>query len=160
MNSANQIEQLRREPGKPGHGVVAIIAEQGRFLVIRRSPLVRAPNLLCFAGGTIEPGETPHQAIVRELDEELSLTAAAKEHVWKSRTAWGTLLEWVWVERHVASQPIANPAEVSEWMWMSPRELLSHPQLLPSVPAFFQAWARQEFQLPAAAGQANPMWLE
>lgn len=143
---------------KPGHGAVAIIVEESKFLVIRRSATVRAPNLLCFAGGTIEAGETPEVAIVRELEEELSLRAKAIEHIWKSKTAWGTKLEWILVERESGSEPIANPAEVSEWMWLDGNELLQHPKLLPSVPAFYHAWAHGDFTLPDRAGNPDPEW--
>lgn len=145
---------------KPRHGAVAVVVEDGRFLVIRRSRFVRAPNLLCFAGGTIERGETPLMAIVRELQEELSLQAEAREHIWQSRTSWGTLLEWVLVDRHPQSDPVANPAEVAEWMWLRPDELLRHPDLLPSVPAFFGAWADGKLMLPSRAGVADPEWAQ
>ena len=145
---------------KPRHGAVAIIVEEGRFLVIRRSQFVRAPNLLCFAGGTIEAGEIPAQTIVRELREELALESQARQHVWQSRTSWGTLLEWILVEREAASQPVANPQEVAEWMWLEPTELLEHPDLLPSVPAFFRAWAKGELHLPSRAGLAQPNWCQ
>ncbi|MEZ6135432.1 MAG: NUDIX domain-containing protein [Pirellulaceae bacterium] len=145
---------------KPGHGAVAIVVEDEKFLVIRRSQHVRAPNLLCFAGGTIEVGETPEETIVRELDEELSLQGVARQHVWQSRTSWGTLLEWVLVERQADSYPVANPAEVAEWMWMGGDELLRHPELLPSVPAFFDAWARKQFELPERAGPAKLCWRQ
>ena len=143
---------------KPRRGAVAIIVEESKFLVIRRSELVRAPNLLCFAGGTIEDGETPLQAIERELIEELNLKSTALEHVWQSHTAWGTQLEWVLVERQPDSHPQPNPAEVAEYMWLAPEILLRHPKLLPSVPAFFVAWAKSEFTLPERAGQPDLGW--
>ncbi|MCA9133788.1 MAG: NUDIX hydrolase [Planctomycetales bacterium] len=158
MVTTSTISTLRSEHKKPRHGAVAIIVEQEQFLVIRRSALVRAPNLLCFAGGTIERGESPQQAIVRELREELSIEAEPAAHVWQSRTSWGTRLEWVLVERQPASLPVANPAEVAEWMWLSAEELLNHPDLLPSVPAFFTAWAEGQLSLPQRAGTANPAW--
>jgi 8-oxo-dGTP diphosphatase len=145
--------------GKPRRGAVAVIVENGSFLVIRRSQFVRAPDLLCFAGGTIERGETPQQAIERELIEELNLQAKATDHIWQSVTGWGTKLEWVLVDRHPDSQPVANLSEVAEWMWLDPPALLNHPKLLPSVPAFFNAWARQQFKLPERAGQPDPNWL-
>lgn len=145
---------------KPRHGAVAVIVEEGRFLVIRRSQFVRAPNLLCFAGGTIEAGESPQQAIVRELKEELAIDSRARQHLWQSRTSWGTLLEWVLVDRHADSTPVADPREVSEWMWLSPEELLNHPDLLPSVPDFFIAWANGEVQLPPRAGAPQASWAK
>lgn len=149
---------MSMQHAKPRHGAVAVVVEDEKFLVIRRSALVRAPNLLCFAGGTIEVGESPQEAIVRELHEELGLVGTACEHLWQSRTSWGTLLEWVLVERHADSNPIANPLEVAEWMWLHPKDLLDHPDLLPSVPAFFCAWAKGDLQLPERAGEAHPGW--
>jgi 8-oxo-dGTP diphosphatase len=157
---ASQLNLLKQERTKPGHGAVAIIVEDQKFLVIRRSLKVRAPGLICFAGGTIETGESPFETIVRELDEELSLKGVAQEHVWQSRTAWGTLLEWLVVERRPDSTPVANPDEVAEWMWLESDELLQHPNLLPSVPAFFKAWASHSFTLPERAGQPNPLWQQ
>lgn len=150
----------RRRPRKPGHGAVAVIVENEKFLVIRRSATVRAPNLLCFAGGTIEQDESPELAIVRELEEELSLKAEVERQIWQSRTGWGTLLEWILVLRDPRSEPIANPAEVGDWHWLSADDLLGKANLLPSVPAFFKAWADGAFELPEAAGTANPAWKE
>ncbi|MEM7479514.1 MAG: NUDIX domain-containing protein [Planctomycetota bacterium] len=143
---------------RPGHGAVAIIVEDQKFLVIRRSKLVRAPNLLCFAGGTIEKDESAEEAIVRELQEELHLDGTAVRQVWQSRTKWGTLLEWVLVDRNPDSQPVANPEEVAEFIWLGGKELLAHPDLLPSVPDFFKAWANQEFELPDSAGMPLAEW--
>ena len=156
MNQQNRTHTRRR----PGHGAVGVLVEHNKFLVIRRSHLVRAPNLLCFAGGTIESGENPMMAIEREMLEELNLVAKARHHLWQSRTAWGTLLEWVLVERQPDSQPEANPEEVAEWMWMTPDELLGHPDILPSVPDFFVGWAAGEFELPSHVGQPNPDWQQ
>lgn len=144
--------------GKPRHGAVGIVVENNQFLVIRRSPFVRAPNMLCFPGGTIESGETPEQAVVRELSEELGLLVACPQMIWQSRTSWGTLLDWLVVERHPESQPVANEREVAEFMWLDATQLLRRPDLLGSMPDFFSAWARELFQLPTRAGAANPDW--
>jgi 8-oxo-dGTP diphosphatase len=153
------VNATQPQNNKPGHGAVAVIVEEEKFLVIRRSAFVRAPHMLCFAGGTIEHGESPQEAIIRELQEELALEGIAKDHIWQSRTSWGTLLEWVLVERQPHSQPVANPREVAEWMWLGADELLQHPSLLPSVPAFFAAWASGRLELPSRAGVTNPAWF-
>jgi mutator protein MutT len=144
--------------GKPRHGAVGIVVENNEFLVIRRSAFVRAPNMLCFPGGTIEVGETPEQAVVRELNEELGLIVDSPQMIWQSRTSWGTLLDWLVVERHPESQPRANEREVAEFMWLEPSRLLKRPDLLGSMPDFFGAWAHQVFELPSRAGSADPTW--
>lgn len=130
------------------HGVVAVIFEADRFLVIRRSMTVRAPNLLCFPGGHIEPGESFEEAIVREMMEELSLKILVRRHLWTSVTRWGTKLEWMLVERHsIDDIPIANPEEVSEVHWMSEAELLGGLDVLGSLPDFFEALYQKIFQI-------------
>jgi 8-oxo-dGTP pyrophosphatase MutT (NUDIX family) len=126
-----------KESGR--HGVVAVIREADRFLVIRRSEFVKAPNLLCFPGGGIEPGEDFETALHRELMEELSMTVTFREHLWTSVTRWGTKLEWMACDRIPGSTPVPSPAEVAEVMWMHEAELLGRDDLLGSIPDFFAA---------------------
>ncbi len=121
------------------HGVVAVCFESDHYLVIRRSQSVRAPGMLCFPGGHIEINETFEQAIIREMDEELSLPIIVREHLWSSVTSWGTKLEWMLIERDAAQTPIPNPLEVAEVMWMREAELLGGLDVLGSVPDFFEA---------------------
>lgn len=52
----------------------ALIDGDGRVLVQRRPPGKTLAGLWEFPGGKPEPGETPGEALVRELDEELGLT--------------------------------------------------------------------------------------
>lgn len=128
-------------------GVVGVIMRDEAFLVIRRSQLVAAPGLLCFAGGGVEPGESEPEALVRELQEELALEAEPVACVWRSETAWGTRLAW-WTARIAAeAEPIPNPAEVEACMWMRREELEIAAKCLPSMPQFLTAWAQGEIEL-------------
>ena len=52
--------------------VAAIIEKDGRYLVCKRGPGGNCPFLFEFPGGKIEEGETPFEAITREIKEELS----------------------------------------------------------------------------------------
>ncbi len=54
---------------------VGIIHLDGRILVGQRRPSDRHPLKWEFPGGKVEPGETPQQALVRELREELQIDA-------------------------------------------------------------------------------------
>lgn len=51
--------------------VCALIERQDRLLVAKRAPGKSMPGLWEFPGGKIQDGETPEDAIVREIREEL-----------------------------------------------------------------------------------------
>ena len=122
--SAEPVEQGQsRDQGR--HAVVGILHENDRFLVIRRSHLVRAPGLICFPGGGIERGEDFETAVRREL--------------MTSVTRWGTRLEWLFCSRDRNQDPIANPEEVAEVLWLEAHELKLRDDLLGSMPDFLNA---------------------
>lgn len=60
-------------PRKPLHVVGAATVDGGRCLVARRGPAMAEPGKWEFPGGKVEPGETPREALARELREELGL---------------------------------------------------------------------------------------
>lgn len=51
-------------------GVTAVIRESDRFLLARQ----RDTERWSLIGGGIEPGETPQEAVIREVQEELGVT--------------------------------------------------------------------------------------
>ena len=51
----------------------AIIEKDGKVLVVQRSSSHKFPNKWEFPGGKLEPGESLHQCIKREISEELIL---------------------------------------------------------------------------------------
>jgi len=66
-----------------------IFRTDGQFLLGQRGPGTFYPGYWEFPGGKVEPGETPHDAIVRELHEELGIEVEAatpwivREHVYE-----------------------------------------------------------------------------
>ena len=134
-------------------GVVAVIRDGGKLLVIRRSQLVVAPGAFCFPGGGIEPGETEEQALVRELREELHVGADPVRRLWRSRTAWGVELAWWLARLPPGDVPRPAPAEVESCHWHTPAEIAALPGLLPSNHDFLAALARREFTLDDAVSR-------
>ena len=61
--------------------VAAIIEREGRILIGQRQPEQSHPLLWEFPGGKVEPGESPEQALTRELDEELAIRGARGEEI-------------------------------------------------------------------------------
>ena len=51
----------------------ALVDRDGRLLVQQRPEGLSMAGLWEFPGGKIEPGETPEQALIRELEEELGI---------------------------------------------------------------------------------------
>ena len=84
MNGAGEPPNFRLDrttPLKPGNAVCAIITVEDRYLLQLRDNIVGIffPGCWgCFGGG-MEPGETPAEALVRELKEELDLTVDPAE---------------------------------------------------------------------------------
>lgn len=111
-----------------------------RLLAARRS----APKSLAgrweFAGGKVEPGETPEQAVHRELWEELGIRIELGAEVVTNETdgdgSWPVLNEFsmrIWFVRIVAGEP-APLADHDELRWLPVTDLRSVAWLEPDLP--------------------------
>lgn len=135
------MDSLRPKPAtRRSRGVVAVVFRDDKLLMIRRSMTVTAPGMICLPGGTIESGETEPDALVREMQEELSIDVSPVKLCWRSVTAWGTNLAWWHAELPSEQTPIPNPEEVAEFFWYSRGEIRTAADVLPSLPEFVTAW--------------------
>lgn len=114
-------------------------------LAFRRASHKDAAGLWEFAGGKIEPGETPEQALAREIDEELGIQVTVDKHLMTSE---------VWVaerERHVSlacyfvtpreSLPTSS-SDHDELRWMPIQTLHTLDWITPDVPVVEALQAR------------------
>lgn len=128
-------------------GVVAVIRDGDRLLVIRRSQEVVAPGAYCFPGGGIEPGESEEDALIRELQEELNVDVVPLRRLWWSVTPWKVELAW-WLARLApGASPRAVPAEVESVHWQTVEEMAALPDLLESNRQFLAALATGDVSL-------------
>lgn len=67
------------------HVVGAVVLSAGKVLCVQRGPDGALPGLWEFPGGKIETGETPQQALAREIQEELRCEVAVGEEVTTTR---------------------------------------------------------------------------
>jgi len=65
-----------------------ILERQGRILICRRQARQAHPLKWEFPGGKVEAGETPEQALQRELEEELGIEAIACEEITRYEYAY------------------------------------------------------------------------
>ena len=66
--------------------VGAAIISEDKCLVAQRSDTMSMPGKWEFPGGKVEPGESPQQALVREINEELAIDIMAGPYLATGRT--------------------------------------------------------------------------
>ncbi len=108
---------------------------------------MRSPGKYCFPGGSIEPGETEEQAVVREFAEELGAVVTPRRRLWRSLTVTNVELAWWQVELAANQTLTPNPLEVESIHWLTQAAALALKDLLPSNRDFYAAWERGDFTL-------------
>jgi 8-oxo-dGTP diphosphatase len=107
--------------------VAGVLCREGRLLIGQRRSNDRHGLKWEFPGGKVEAGETPKEALARELQEELGVECvigrelARYEHVTKGRGP--LLLLFMQVERCLG-EPRAEAFE--QILWASPEALLEY----------------------------------
>ncbi len=63
----------------------ALLDADNRVLIAQRPPGKSMAGLWEFPGGKVEPGETPEDAVIREIAEELAVAGARRDRRPRSR---------------------------------------------------------------------------
>ena len=122
------------DPRNPVRVAAAVIRRQERYLLTRRDAGRELAGFWEFPGGKIEPGETPHAALARELREELGVeigpaTALAElSHDYPGKTVALTFLE----TKIESGEPRA--LDVAAFGWFDPGEMSGLPILPADLP--------------------------
>ncbi len=98
----------------------ALVDRDGRLLVQQRPEGLSMAGLWEFPGGKLEPGETPEQALIRELGEELAIDV---DHACLAPACFASdmlgnrhLLLLLFVCRKWRGTPVARHASALRWV--------------------------------------------
>lgn len=107
----------------------ALVDADGRVLLAQRPAHKPLPGLWEFPGGKVEPGETPEETVIRELQEELGIetrTACLAPLTFASHTYESFhLLMPLFVCRRFSGTPV--PHEAQALKWVRPRDMRNYP---------------------------------
>lgn len=119
------------DAGKPTLLVVAcaLVDADGRVLIAQRPEGKSLAGLWEFPGGKVEPGETPEEALIRELREEIGVetqVACLAPLTFASHSYEKFhLLMPLYVCRRFSGTPV--PREVQALKWVRPKNLRDYP---------------------------------
>ena len=113
-------------------GVIGILSRGSALLLIRRALGIPRGGTWCFPGGHVEPEETPRRAVQRELSEELGITVIPTVRLRAIRLPELGYVLAVWCVRHTSGHLTPAPAEIAEIRWLTPPQIRTLDDALPS----------------------------
>jgi 8-oxo-dGTP diphosphatase len=93
--------------------VAAVIERDGRILICQRRRGDHFELMWEFPGGKVQPAETPEEALLRELREELGVSAAVGPEIYRTRHRYTQLdreLELIFYSARLGPEPLENLA--------------------------------------------------
>lgn len=109
----------------------AVIVRKGKVLITLRPRGKRLGGFWEFPGGKVDSGETPEQALVREIEEELDITISVGE---KFETVyhdydWGRVMILAYLCRWDSGE--IRHLEVADHRWVTPQQFSEY-NILPA----------------------------
>jgi 8-oxo-dGTP diphosphatase len=123
--------------------VGAAITGPNGVLAALRSPTMSTPDVWEFPGGKVEPGESAHDALVREIREELGVSIAVGAELGVVETARIRLT----VHLATVQDGVPTPREHAALRWVGPADLRSldwAPADRPLLPALHDLLTRRD----------------
>lgn len=105
--------------------VAALIESDGKFLVCLRRRSSSFGLMWEFPGGKVEPGETPEQALEREVREELDIEVHIGPEVYRTTHKYAEMtqtIELIFFAARIARGQIKN-LNFEQVLWRAPESL-------------------------------------
>jgi 8-oxo-dGTP diphosphatase len=105
--------------------VAAVIARNGRILACQRNGAGKFPLKWEFPGGKVHANETPQEALARELNEELGISAKIGAEIFRARHKYDEMreaVELIFFKARIVSGEIENRI-FQEMEWVEPQKL-------------------------------------
>ena len=113
-------------------GVIGVLRQGERYLLVERAAGLSNAGSWCFPGGHVEPGETSREAVVRELREELGIEVEPVALLGPVRVQSPRYRLDTWTVRLVSGELRAQPDEIAAWAYLTLDEIRAHPRGMPS----------------------------
>lgn len=123
--------------------VAAVIVSEGRIFACRRSADRSAGLKWEFPGGKVERGESPSDALVRELREELDVVVYVGGLIHRGTTKVGeTLIDLTCFEAALVDVAPERSTDHDQLGWFLPQELIGLDWAAPDIPAVHEVVRR------------------
>ncbi|MFT4177970.1 MAG: Nudix family hydrolase [Thermomonas sp.] len=145
--------------GKSIHVVAGVIRDaKGRILLARRTQGRDLAGLWEFPGGKVEPGETPEDALTRELHEELGIEAVSGEAVIRVPQQYPDK-RLVLDVRHVAFRGVPKGLDGQALVWAPLHRLVDYPMPPADRPVVAALLQPDRYLITPTPGADDAGWL-
>jgi 8-oxo-dGTP diphosphatase len=125
MHAHSPPESSPAPDSRPLRVAAAVVRRGGAILLTQRPPDASHPLQWELPGGKIETGESPEQALVREIEEELGVRATPLARLGTYHHAYpdGPRVEIVFVECSLDSLDLRPSRAVHAMRWVRPADI-------------------------------------
>lgn len=107
----------------PSVASATIIVNDGKILILKRSSTKRSyPSVWNFASGSIESGENPSDAAIRETSEETSLSISGDDLKFIGKYTINKVVVYFFLVKKFVGEISLNN-ENSEYLWIDPHDM-------------------------------------